>query len=273
MLKALNERPVLASRQSPAYPHMNTRTSEHAPRLFQREGLAPGAIVSLDEASQRHVAALRLQRGDRVILFSGDGRECPAELIDIGRRGATAKVLEVRAVDRESPLAITLVQGICAADRMDWIIQKATELGVHAIQPVICQRTVIRLSNERQERREQHWQAVAIAACEQSGRNRVPEIRASLKLDALVAALPAVDRKIVLSPYGERRLSELREPDQPPIKSIMIAIGPEGGLIGPEVDLLNSRGFATVRIGPRVLRTETAPLAAIAALQVLWGDC
>lgn len=243
-----------------------------APRLHQREGLAPGAVVSLDDGALRHVAALRLQRGDPVVLFGGDGTEYAAELVELTRRGAAAKVLECRLVDRESPLAITLAQGICAADRMDLLIQKATELGVRAVQPLVTTRTVIRLSPDRQERREQHWQAVATAACEQCGRNRLPDVRASRRLDEFLADLGTADEpdtaRIVLSPGGEHRLADL-----PRASAAIIAIGPEGGLTGEEHDLLASRGFAGVRFGPRVLRTETAPLAVIAALQTLWGDC
>jgi len=238
------------------------------PRLFQAEGLAPGAVISLSEGAFRHVLALRLERGDAVVLFSGDGDEYDCELVDLGKRGAAAKVRERRTVDRESPLDVTLVQGICSADRMDLVIQKATELGVRRIQPVITSRTVIRLSSDRQERREQHWRAVAIAACEQCGRNEVPAIGSSLKLDEYIASAPDAEAKLVLSPLGEQRLGDL-----PHARSAIIAIGPEGGLTSEERALFASRGFVGVRFGPRILRTETAPLAVIASLQALWGDC
>lgn len=240
----------------------------NAPRLFQPEGLAPGAIVTLSEAAFRHVQALRLQRGDALTLFGGDGDEYLCELVDLTKRGAAAKVRDRRSVDRESPLDVTLVQGVCTADRMDLLIQKATELGVRRIQPVVTSRTVMRLSSERQERREQHWQAVAIAACEQCGRNRVPEVAASMKLDEFVAAIPPADAKLLLLPGGDARLAEL-----PRAASVLVAIGPEGGLAPDERELLMSRGFTGVRFGPRILRTETAPLAVIAALQAMWGDC
>jgi 16S rRNA (uracil1498-N3)-methyltransferase len=237
------------------------------PRLHQSEGLAPGAIVRLDEGALRHVAALRLQRGDAVVLFGGDGDEYEAELVELTKRGAAAKVVERRTIDRESPLAITLAQGVCAADRMDLVIQKATELGVQIIQPVITTRTVIRLSGERQDRREQHWQAVAIAACEQCGRNRLPAILPSIKLDEFVATLPAAELRVMLAPAGTARIASLA-----PARSVLLAVGPEGGLTDDERALLASRDFVGVRLGPRILRTETAPLAAIAALQALWGD-
>lgn len=244
------------------------RLPKNTPRLHQPEGLAPGAVVTLSDSAWRHVQALRLQRGDALTLFGGDGDEYLAELVDLTKRGAAAKVRERRGVDRESPLEVTLVQGVCTADRMDLLIQKATELGVRRIQPVVTSRTVIRLSSERQERREQHWQAVAIAACEQCGRNRIPAVAPAMKLDEFVAALPSAEAKLLLSPGGEQRLAEL-----PRAGSVLVAIGPEGGLAPDERDLLVSRGFVGVRFGPRILRTETAPLAVIAALQALWGDC
>lgn len=242
------------------------------PRLYCPEGLAQGAIVTLRDAAQRHLAALRLQRGDAIVLFSGDGYEYPAELIELSKRSAAAKIQEPREIDRESPIAITLVQGICAADRMDLLVQKATELGVRAIQPVISTRTVIRLSSDRQERRAQHWENVAIAACEQCGRNRLPELRPSIKFDEWIATNPSADARILLSPHGDTRLADLPR-GHSTTTSAIVAIGPEGGLTEDEHKLAESRGFTPVHFGPRILRTETAPLAVIAALQALWGDC
>lgn len=239
-----------------------------APRLFHAEGLALGAFVTLAEGAFRHAQALRLERGDEVTLFAGDGLEFGAELVELTKRGATAKVRERREVDRESPLDVTLVQGVCTADRMDLLIQKATELGVRRIQPVIASRTVTRLSSERQERRAQHWTNVAIAACEQCGRNVVPEVAPTIALEAFLAAVPPAEAKLLLSPTGDRRLADL-----PRAQSVLVAIGPEGGFAPDERDLLASRGFAPTAFGPRILRTETAPLAVIAALQAMWGDC
>jgi 16S rRNA (uracil1498-N3)-methyltransferase len=252
-------------RPSPNHP---TTQVINGPRLYCAEGLALGAIVKLSEAAFRHVAALRLSEGDVVTLFAGDGDEYPAELIELSKRAAVCKIIERRAVDRESPVAITLVQGVCAADRMDLLVQKGTELGVHAIQPVITSRTVIRLSHERQERRHQHWINVALAACEQCGRNRIPTIDPTLKLEDWIATGPTAEAKIILSPQGSTRLTEM-----PRSASAIVAIGPEGGLTQDEHALLMSRGFTPVRFGPRIMRTETAPLAVIAALQALWGDC
>ena len=256
-----------------AAPHASPVDSSHAatrrapPRLHHPEPLALGAIVSLGEAARRHAAALRLARADEVTLFCGDGDEYRAELIELSKRAMTAKVHERRPIDRESPLAMTLVQGICAADRMDWVIQKATELGVQTIQPVITTRTVVRLSTDRQERREQHWLAVAIAACEQCGRNRIPTIAPILKLDQWIATDARPGLRLQLDPLATQRLGDL-----PRAGALTLAVGPEGGLTVDERDLLRSRSYVGIQLGPRVLRTETAPLAAIAALQSLWGD-
>ncbi|MFO1362261.1 MAG: 16S rRNA (uracil(1498)-N(3))-methyltransferase [Burkholderiales bacterium] len=239
-----------------------------APRLYCEEPLAPGATVALSERAARHVAALRLRTGDAVTLFGGDGHESAAVITVQGRRGVHASVRDRRAVDRESPLGVHLAQGVCAGDRMDLVLQKATELGVAAIQPVLTARSVVRLSSERRERREVHWQNVAIAACEQCGRNRVPPVAPSLRFDEYFAALPAAGTRILLAPDGAQTLRALAV--APPVA---VLVGPEGGLTAAERRIATAAGYAVVRFGPRVLRTETAPLAALAALQALFGDC
>jgi 16S rRNA (uracil1498-N3)-methyltransferase len=238
------------------------------PRFYVADRLHQGATQTLDAATSRHVQALRLRRGDRVALFNGDGHEYAAELIDLSRRGAVVLVRAATHADRESPLPVVLAQGVCAADRMDLVIQKATELGVARIIPVVTSRSIVRLSNERQERRETHWQNVAIAACEQCRRNRIPQVDATIKFDAFIASLPDADARIVLAGDGEARLGMLPKP-----ASVLLFVGPEGGLAAEERALLASRAFTEVRFGPRVLRTETAPIAAIATMQAFWGDC
>jgi 16S rRNA (uracil1498-N3)-methyltransferase len=247
-----------------------------APRLFHAEGLAAGAVVTLSEGAHRHIQALRLAAGDAVTLFAGDGWEWPAELVQVGKRLSVAKLRPAQMRDRESPLAVTLVQGICAADRMDWVVQKATELGVSAIRPIVTQRTIIRLSSERQERREQHWQAIAVSACEQCGRNRVPTVHPGLGLADFLAIEPPPEAppglRIMLLPGAERRLADLVPQGVVPTGPLSVAIGPEGGFTDLEESLLASRGYQAVRLGPRTLRTETAPLAALAVMQSLWGD-
>lgn len=239
-----------------------------APRLYCEEALSPGATVEFSERAVRHVAALRLRTGDAVTLFGGDGYESAAVISGQSKRGVYASVRDRRAVDRESPLAVHLAQGVCAGDRMDLVLQKATELGVAAIQPVVTARSVVRLSSERRERREAHWQNVVIAACEQCGRNRVPPVAPSLAFGEYFAALPAAGTRILLAPDGEATLRSLAV-EAP----VAVLIGPEGGLAPEERRIAAAAGYVTVRFGPRVLRTETAPLAALAALQALYGDC
>jgi 16S rRNA (uracil1498-N3)-methyltransferase len=243
-----------------------------APRLHCEATLSPGATVELSERAARHVAALRLRVGDAVILFGGDGHESAAVITGIGKRGVVAAVRERRAVDRESPLDVRLAQGVCAGDRMDLVLQKATELGVAAIQPILTARSVVRLSSERQERREAHWQNVVIAACEQCGRNRVPRVAPSRSFEQyfgeFFAAPAAAATRVLLAPDGEASVRSLA-----PQAPVIVLIGPEGGLAPEERAIAVAAGFVTVRFGPRILRTETAPLAALAALQAIYGDC
>jgi len=241
---------------------------QRAPRIYCEGSLTPGASIELADRAARHVAALRLREGDAITLFNGDGTESAATLASVGRRGTVVAVRERVAFDRESPLAVRLAQGVCAADRMDLVLQKATELGVVAIQPVITARSVVRLSQERRERREAHWQNVVIAACEQCGRNRVPPVAASAGFGDFLAGLDRAGTLVVLAPDGEATVRTLA-----PTGPVTVLIGPEGGLAPEERALAVAAGFRPVRFGPRVLRTETAPLAAIAALQALYGDC
>jgi 16S rRNA (uracil1498-N3)-methyltransferase len=237
------------------------------PRLYCDASLPPGATVELPERAVRHVAALRLRKGDALVLFNGDGHESDATLTALGKRGAACLVRSRRAVDRESPLEVRLAQGVCAGDRMDLVLQKATELGIAAIQPLVTARSIVRLSSERQGRRETHWQNVVIAACEQCGRNRIPAVAPSAAFGEFLARLPRDGTRVLLVPEGEATIRALA-----PRAPVTLLIGPEGGLAPEERALALAAGFGAVRFGPRILRTETAPLAAIAALQALYGD-
>jgi 16S rRNA (uracil1498-N3)-methyltransferase len=239
-----------------------------APRLYCDGVLSPGATVRLSERAARHLAALRLEVGDQVTLFNGDGFESSALVAEIGKRGAAATVKRRDAADRESPLVVRLAQGVCAADRMDLVLQKATELGVESILPVTTMRSIVRLPPERRARRETHWQNVVIAACEQCGRNRIPKVEVTTSFPQFVADVPREGTRILLSPDGEIGFRELRVS-----APVCVLIGPEGGLAPEEREMVALAGFVPVRFGPRVLRTETAPLAALAALQALYGDC
>jgi 16S rRNA (uracil1498-N3)-methyltransferase len=209
------------------------------------------------------VRVLRLREGDAVVLFDGRGGEYDARLSMPGRDRVLAETRERRDVDRESPLAVTLVQAISTSDKMDFTIQKAVELGAVAIHPVFSAKSVVRLSGEREAKKLAHWRRIAIAACEQCGRNRVPEIREPVALDRYIAPAGV---KILLSPSGAGKLANLAN------GPLAVAAGPEAGFSGEEEKQLMRAGFAAVRLGPRILRTETAALAALAALNALAGD-
>jgi 16S rRNA (uracil1498-N3)-methyltransferase len=186
----------------------------------------------------------------------------------VSKSAVTLTVGEPRTVDRESPIAIVLAQGISSGERMDYTVQKAVELGIRSIQPLSTERSVVRLSAERAAKRVAHWQGVAIAACEQCGRNRVPEVLPVAAYTRWLASTPIDALRLTLSPGASLRLQAL----QRSAPHIVLLVGPEGGLAPRELQDAEAAGFASVRLGPRVLRTETAALAAIAAMQTLWGD-
>lgn len=239
-------------------------------RVYIDQPLAPGAHVTLSESAGAHlVRVLRLREGEACVLFNGDGHDYDARLLSAGKRGVEAEVDGVRVVDNESPLRLVLLQGIARGEKMDLILQKATELGVAAIVPVFADRTEVRLDGERLEKRIAHWRSVVTSACEQSGRARVPDVSPPRGLTEAVAALDADTLKLTLDPLGEHRFDTL----SPSIAGgIVIGIGPEGGWSEKDRDILRKHGFSGLRLGPRVLRTETAGLAAIAALQAKFGD-
>lgn len=246
---------------------MTESTPPNAPRFCFDEPLAPGAEVELGERITRHVAALRLHAGDALTLFNGTGGEFACTLSYVFRDSARARVHGWNGSERESALDITLAQGLSAGDRMDYALQKATELGVRIIAPVATERSVVRLSDERAERKLAHWRGVVASSCEQCGRNRLPELRPVATLGEFLAGANARSARLLLSPNGTLRLRELA-----PSAGVTILIGPEGGLTESEEARATRAGFVAVTLGPRVLRTETAPLAAIAAIQAMWGD-
>ena len=239
-------------------------------RVFVDAPLAPGARVVLPESAGAHlVRVLRLREGEACVLFNGDGHDYDARLLSAGKRGVEAEVEAVRGVDNESPLRLVLLQGIARGEKMDLILQKATELGVAAIAPVFADRTEVRLDGERLDKRVAHWRSVVVAACEQSGRARIPDVLPPAGLAEAAAALDADALKLTLDPLGEHRFDTLSPVSAP---GIAIGIGPEGGWSEKDRAILRSAGFTGLRLGPRVLRTETAGLAAIAALQAKFGD-
>lgn len=234
--------------------------------------LEAGGECALSAAQSHHLhGVLRLKPGDALVLFDGAGAEHCATVLRAGKRGLTVTVGERRTVSRESPLAVTLAQAVSSGERMDYTIQKAVELGAAAIQPLAASRSVVKLSAERAGRRASHWQAVAIAACEQCGRNHVPPVGAVLPLDRWLARLPAAGdgaRRLLLTPRADARLRDL----EPPRRPVILLAGPEGGFTAEEEAAARRSGFEPLGLGPRVLRTETAAVAALAAMQSLWGD-
>ncbi|OAJ70777.1 16S rRNA (uracil(1498)-N(3))-methyltransferase [Methylobacillus sp. MM3] len=240
-----------------------------SPRFFCDAKLGPGAQLDLPESAAHHAQrVLRLKAGDQVTLFNGDGYDYTCELLRVGKDGVSAKVSEQTPVERESPLNVTLAQCISSGDRMDLTLQKSVELGIARIQPLAAERSVVKLSGERAEKRVQHWQNVVISACEQSGRSVVPEVLPPLPLTTWLAQTHDFELKLMLDPFTERRLHEL----SPPKGSVCLLIGCEGGFSPSEQTAALHAGFMGIRLGQRILRTETAGLAALAALQTLWGD-
>ncbi len=243
------------------------------PRVHVLLTLRVDDVIELPPAACEHLLrVLRMSEGASLLLCNNDGMDYRATLANISRRGAHARILDASPNHAESPLRIVLAQALARGEKMDWVIQKATELGVAAIQPIITERTEVRLDAERAERRLAHWQAVAVAACEQSGRARTPTISEPLALAAYAAGVDADATKLALDPNGKPLADVLVGAALPAAASIHLVIGPEGGLSEHDRAQLQAAGFQGLRLGPRILRTETAGLAALAALQTLAGD-
>jgi 16S rRNA (uracil1498-N3)-methyltransferase len=239
-------------------------------RFFTDSPLALNADIQLSENAAAHATrALRLNVGDNAIIFNGDGFDYACTLTSVKKNTVTAKVTSANAISNESPLNITLLQGISSGDRMDFTIQKAVELGVKKIQPINSKRSVVKLTQERAEKRIEHWQNVAISACEQSGRAFVPKVLPPLSLENWLSQNPYNNTlRILLNPVGAKRLEEIEKP----ASTIELLIGAEGGLSQAEIDLASAQHFQSIVLGPRILRTETAALTAISVMQALWGD-
>ncbi|MEH6825531.1 MAG: 16S rRNA (uracil(1498)-N(3))-methyltransferase [Motiliproteus sp.] len=237
------------------------------PRVYEPQPLIEGAELSLNDSAVQHLGrALRMRPGESVLLFDGAGHEHRAELLDLSKRSVTVRVGPASDRSVESALSVELGLVMSRGERMDYAVQKATELGVSRIVPLFSERCEVKLSSERQDKRMQHWQQVAISACEQCGRSRVPEILPPQPLSQWLARCES-ELKLVLHPDAATPLSQRRVP-----ASVGLLIGPEGGLSDHEIDQARSAGFESLQLGPRVLRTETAPVAALSVLQYLWGD-
>ena len=237
------------------------------PRFYLPAPLALQTTFSLPDNIVRHIHVLRLNTGDSITLFNGTGNDFDATLQAIGKRHAECHITAQRQPENESPLAITLVQAISSGERMDFTLQKSVELGVHAIQPMISKRCVVRLSGDRAEKRVQRWQDIVIAACEQSGRSIVPTVQPIVSFADYLRQMPP-ELHLMMS---LRRAQALRDITPAP-QTLRLMIGPEGGWTPAEEQAALAAGVQTITLGKRVLRTETAAMAAMAAMQVLWGD-
>jgi 16S rRNA (uracil1498-N3)-methyltransferase len=245
-----------------------TAATLRIPRFHVPASLASGATLALPQDSAHHASrVLRLEEGEPVVLFNGAGGEYAARIVRLSRDGVSVEIGAFSPLEKESPLQVSLAQGISAGDRMDLTIQKAVELGATGIQPILAERSVVRLKGERADSRHEHWQRVASAACEQCGRNRVPAVATAVSVEHFIA--PANALRLLLSPGGQSTLRSLAITIEKPV---VVAAGPEAGFSPREEAKLVQSGFIPVRLGPRVLRTETAGPAALAALNALYGD-
>ena len=238
------------------------------PRFYVAFALSPDSVVELPDNVVRHLNVLRVKNTEEIVLFNGDGKAYPALPEVLEKRRASVRILREEATDNESPLNITLVQAVSAAERMDFTLQKSVELGVAEIRPVISERCVVRLSGERAEKRVARWQEIVVSACEQSGRNIVPKVLPLTTYAQALQQLPQETAKLLMSLNRAQKLSDVR----PQSGKVVFMVGPEGGWTEKEEQQAFDAGFQSVTLGKRVLRTETASLAAIATMQTLWGD-
>ncbi|MGE5522681.1 MAG: 16S rRNA (uracil(1498)-N(3))-methyltransferase [Rhodospirillaceae bacterium] len=239
-------------------------------RIYFPDRIAEHGVCELHGEQAHYLTrVLRVEPGDALVLFDGRGGEYPATVTAIARSVVRLNVAERIAVSRESPLAIHIAQGISSGDRMDYTVQKAVELGVTRIQPLATERSVVHLDQQRAAKRVAHWQSIAVAACAQCGRNEVPAIAPVMDYRTWLGGLESErDVRLMLSPLAANRLHDLKRP----AGAVWLLCGPEGGLAPVEQRDAEQAGFHGVRLGPRVLRTETAAVAALAAMQALWGD-
>ena len=238
------------------------------PRFYVDFALSPDSVVELPDNVVRHLNVLRVKNTEEIVLFNGNGKSYPALPEVLEKRRASMRILREEATDNESPLNITLVQAVSAAERMDFTLQKSVELGVAEIRPVISERCVVRLSGERAEKRVARWQEIVVSACEQSGRNIVPKVLPLTTYAQSLQQLPQETTKLLMSLNRAQKLGDV----QPQSGKVVFMVGPEGGWTEKEEQQAFDAGFQSVTLGKRVLRTETASLAAIAAMQTLWGD-
>lgn len=238
-------------------------------RIFQAQTLHSGSLIELDDQASHHLArVLRAKVGDALVLFNGEGGEYQALITSIDKKSVTAKLGLLIEREAESPLKLCLAQAISRGEKMDYTIQKAVELGVHQIVPLFTERCSVKLDEEKRQKRLQHWQSIVVSACEQSGRNRLPTLLPPQNLNQWLKTAQA-DHCFVLAPQSGY---QLKTGSVQKNSSVILLIGPEGGLSEAELAIVTARGFLSLNLGPRVLRTETAAVAALTALQCYFGD-
>jgi len=236
-------------------------------RIYTHASLQSLQLVTLEEKPSHHLSkVLRLKAGARVVLFNGNGHDYHGHIDSVDKKSVSVRIDEQQLVENESPLKIHLGIAVSRGDRMDWIIQKATELGVDQITPLLSERTEVKFKGDRGEKKQLHWQQIAISACEQSGRAQLPTIN-PLQVLAEWTLTTKATRKFVL-----HHRTDLQLDSHESVTSVCLLIGPEGGLSDDEIRRAEARQFGALQLGPRVLRTETAPLAAMSILQHTWGD-
>ena len=239
-------------------------------RFYHSENLELKLVVEL--GTQTHIHAtkvLRLKVGDQFALFNGDGFDYVVKVIEISKHKTSVEIIDKYEVNHESPLKITLAQGIAAGDKMDWIIQKTVELGIESIQPLFTERSIVKLDRERADKKLEHWRTVAISACEQTGRAIIPEILSPLTLSQWLSAQQKKNNlKLILTPSKAQNINQLEKPSS----SIDFMVGPEGGFSDKEMALALNSAFIPINFGQRILRTETASIVALSIMQNLWGD-
>ena len=240
-------------------------------RFYHSENLELKQVVEL--GSQTHIHAtkvLRLKTGDKFALFNGDGFDYVAKVAEVTKHKTLVEIIDKYEVNHESPLTITLAQGLAASDKMDWIIQKAVELGIQSIQPLFTERSIVKLDRERADKKLEHWRTVALAACEQTGRSAIPKILSPLPLSQWLSDQEKQTEtlRLILTPVKAQNINHLnRKPS-----SIIFMVGPEGGFSEKEMALASHSAFIPVNFGERILRTETASIVALSIMQNLWGD-
>ena len=240
-------------------------------RFYHSENLELKHVVEL--IAQTHIHAtkvLRLKVGDQFALFNGDGYDYVAKVIELSKHKTSVEIIDRYPVNHESPLKITLAQGLAAGDKMDWIIQKAVELGIQSIQPLLTERSIVKLDRERADKKLEHWRTVAISACEQTGRSIIPDILSPIHLVQWLSNQNQIANslKLILTPAKAQNINHLEKPSSP----VVFMVGPEGGFSEKEMNLALSSSFVPVNFGKRVLRTETASVVALSIMQNLWGD-